>query len=140
MFLFFIIKTNGEVDNILNKYSVDMIYLTPGVTQSIWMSLRESMAYGSTASFQMTLTNDITGATKSFYPTDLQPDNKWSKFELIVGTPESLPTKVDLNEGMWSYKVLAGGTLLETGKIVVNEIETWTTYDRPAKNTVVWRR
>lgn len=117
-----------------------MIYLTPGVTQSIWMSLRESMSYGSTASFQFTLTNDITGATKSFTPTDLQPDNKWSRFDLIVGTPESLPDKIDLNEGMWSFIVEAGGTLLETGKIVVNETETWTTYHRPAKSTVVYRR
>lgn len=117
-----------------------MIYLTPGVTASIWMSLRESMTYGSTASFQITLTNDITGATKSFYPTDLQPDNKWSKFNLVVGTPESLPTKIDLKSGMWSYKVEAGSALLETGKVLVDEQQIWTAYDRPAKNTAVYRR
>jgi len=117
-----------------------MIYLTSGITQSVWMSLRESMPFGSTASFQMTLTNDITGATKSFYPTDLQPDNKWSRFQMVVGTPESLPTKIDLKPGMWSYKVEADSALLETGKVLVVEQQNWTTHERPAKNTVVYRR
>ena len=75
-----------------------MIYLTPGITASIWMSLRESVTYGSTASFDFTFTNDITGATKSFTPTDLQPTNKWSRFEILVDTPESLPGTIDMLE------------------------------------------
>jgi hypothetical protein len=117
-----------------------MIYLTPGTTASIWMSLRESVTYGSTASFDFTFTNDITGATKSFTPTDLQPDNKWSRFEILVGTPESLPGTIDMKPGMWSYKVEAGSTLLETGKVIVVDTPTWTARSTPAKNTVVRRR
>lgn len=118
-----------------------MINLTPGITSSVWLSLRESMAYGSTDPFVMTLTNDITGATKSFTPTDLQPTNKWSRFEIGVGTPESLATgKLDLRPGMWSFVIKAGTTTLETGKVVVQETKTWTTLDRPAKNVPTLKR
>lgn len=118
-----------------------MINLTPGATTSVWLSLRESMAYGSTASFQMTLTNDINGATKSFSPTDLQPTNKWSKFDIGVGTPESLVNgKLDLRPGMWSFEVKAGSTTLETGKVMVQEQKVWTTLDRPAKNVPTLKR
>jgi len=118
-----------------------MINFTPGVTASIWMSLRESTPYGSTASFKFTFTNDISGQKKVFYPTDLQPDNKWSKFNIIVATPENLSTsKLDMAPGMWSYIVEADSTILETGKVLVNETKTWTTLDRPAKNTPVLRR
>ena len=118
-----------------------MINLTPGATTSVWLSLRESMSYGSTASFIMTLTNDITGATKSFTPTDLQPTNKWSRFDIGVGTPESLATgKLDLRPGMWSFQVTAGTTLLETGKVMVQEQKVWTTFDRPAKSVPTLKR
>ena len=117
-----------------------MIYLTPGTTASVWLSLRESMPYGSTASFKWTLTNDMTGAVKTFYPTDLQPDNKWSKFALFVGTPENLPQKIDLSAGMWSMVIEAGATTLETGKVLVEESKNWTTLTRPAKNVPVLRR
>lgn len=118
-----------------------MINLTPGVTSSIWLSLRESVPYGSTASFQMNLTNDITGATKSFFPQDLQPNNKWSRFEIIVGTPENLNIgKLDLRSGMWSYEVKAGSALLETGKVIVEEQKVWTTLERPAKNIPALKR
>jgi len=117
------------------------INLTPGVTASVWMSLRESVPYGSTASFKFTFTNDISGLNKVFYPTDLQPDNKWSRFDMIVGTPENLATpKLNMSPGMWSYSVEAGGTVLETGKVLVNETKVWTTLDRPAKNIPVLRR
>ena len=118
-----------------------MIYFTPGVTQSVWMSLRESMAYGSTASFLFTFTNDVSGETKSFYPTDLQPNNKWSRFEIIVGKPENLfIPKVDMRAGMWSYVVTADTTVLETGKALIEESKVWTTIDRPAKNIKVLKR
>lgn len=118
-----------------------MIYLTPGITASVWMSLRESMPYGSTASFKFTLTNDMTGDSKVFYPTDLQPDNKWSRFNIIVATPENLSiAKLDLRAGMWSYKVEADTTVLETGKVLVEESKTWTTLDRPAKTIKVLKR
>lgn len=118
-----------------------MIYLTPGITASVWLSLRESMPYGSTASFKFTLTNDMTGDSKVFYPTDLQPDNKWSRFNIVVGTPENLSTpKLDLRSGMWSYKVEADTTTLETGKVLVEESKTWTTLDRPAKTIKVLKR
>ncbi len=140
---FYTLKTLDGLENILIKiYLLDMmINLTPGVTASIWMSLRESIPYGSTASFKFTFTNDISGSSKVFYPTDLQPDNKWSKFNIIVATPENLSTsKLDMTPGMWSYIVSAGSTTLETGKVLVNETKTWTTLDRPAKNTPVLRR
>lgn len=119
-----------------------MIYFTPGITQSVWMSLRESIPYGSTASIKFTFTSDISGELKVFYPTDLQPENKWSRFDIIVGKPENLFTpKLDMRAGMWSYKVEAGTAILETGKIIVNETtKVWTTLDRPAKNTKVLKR
>jgi hypothetical protein len=118
-----------------------MINLTPGITYSLWMSLREDLPFGSTASFKFTFTNDISGSTKVFYPTDLQPTNKWSRFEIVVGKPENLTiSKLDMVPGMWSYIVDAGGTTLETGKVLVKETKSWTTLDRPAKNTPVLRR
>jgi len=118
-----------------------MINLTPGITASVWMSLREDVPYGSTASFKFTFTNDITGNQKVFYPTDLQPDNKWSRFDIVVGTPENLNTpKLDMAPGMWSFVVEAGSAILETGKVLVEESKSWTTLERPAKNTKVLRR
>lgn len=118
-----------------------MINLTPGTTSSIWLSLREDVPYGSTASFKFTFTNDVTGSQKVFYPTDLQPDNKWSRFEIAVGTPENLNLpRLNLASGMWSYVIEAGTAILETGKVLVEETKTWATLDRPAKNTGALRR
>ena len=118
-----------------------MIYLTPGTTASTWMSLRESVPYGSTASFKMTLTNDMSGLTKSFFPVDLQPDNKWSRFDMNSSKPENLSTgTIDLSPGMWSFIVEVGTTILETGKILVEETKVWNTLERPAKTKVVLRR
>jgi hypothetical protein len=118
-----------------------MINLTPGVTSSIWMSLREDVPVGNTASFKFTFTNDVTGLQKVFYPTDLQPNNKWSKFDITVGTPENLSLpKLNMSAGMWSYQVEAGSTILETGKVLVEETKTWATLDRPAKNNGALRR
>lgn len=119
-----------------------MIYLTPGSTSSVWLSLRESVPVGSTASFKFTLTNDMTGSVKTFYPTDLQPTNKWSSFSIGCGTPENLSgsVRLDLRPGMWSLVVEAGTASLETGKVIVKETKTWTVLDRPAKNTAVLKR
>lgn len=118
-----------------------MINLTPGTTSSVWMSLREDLPVGSTASFKFTLTNDVTGSVKTFYPTDLQPTNKWSRFNIAVGTPENLSqSKLNLSPGMWSYVVEAGSAILETGKVLVTETTTWQSLDRPAKTTGAIRR
>lgn len=117
-----------------------MIYLTPGITQSVWLSLRESAPVGSTSSFKFTLTNDMTGQQVQFYPQDLQPSNKWSRFNFYVGTPQNLPLVLDLRPGMWSFKVEDGSSTLETGKVLVNEQTNWTTMQRPAKNIVVLKR
>jgi len=118
-----------------------MINLIPGITSSVWMSLREDLPYGSTASFVMSLTNDVTGAQKSFTINDLQPDNKWSRFNLCAATPENLSTgRLNLVSGMWSYKVTADTAILETGKVIVEEAKTWAVLDRPAKNNGALRR
>jgi len=118
-----------------------MIYLTPGTTASVWLSLRESVPVGNTSSFLFTMTNDISGEVKSFYPTDLQPDNKWSRFNILVSKPESLAHSIiDMRPGMWSFKVEAGSALLETGKVLVEESKVWTTIDRPSKNIKVLKR
>ena len=119
-----------------------MINLTSGMTSSIWLSLREDLPVGSTASFKFTFTNDVTGSQKVFYPTDLQPNNKWSRFEIAVGTPENLNLpKLNMSAGMWSYQIEAGAAILETGKVLVTETKTtWATLDRPAKNTGALRR
>lgn len=118
-----------------------MINLTTGATSSIWLSLREDMTYGSTASFKFTFTNDISGQAKVFYPTDLQPLNTWSRFEIAVGKPENLQnSKLDLAAGMWSYIIEAGSVTLETGKVIVTEVTTWNALERPAKTTGAIRR
>lgn len=115
-----------------------MIYFTPGITSSVWLSLRESV--GATQSFKWTLTNDISGKVKTFFPVDYQPLNPWSRFEIKVDTPEDLPDVIDLSPGMWSLKVEADSKTIETGKILVEEDKTWTKVNRPAKNTKVLRR
>lgn len=117
-----------------------MIYLTPGSSASIWMSLRESAPISSTGSFQFTLTNDMSGEVVIFYPNDLQPNNKWSRFNLLVGKPQNLPHTIDLRPGMWSFKVEDSGHLLESGKVLVEESKVWTTLDRPTKNVKVLKR
>jgi hypothetical protein len=115
-----------------------MIYFTPGITQSIWLSLRESVS--ATQSFKFTLTNDISGKTVSFYPVDLQPENYWSRFEINVDKPQSLPNVVDLSAGMWSLDVSYNSETIETGKILVQEAKDWNKINRPAKNIKVLRR
>lgn len=115
-----------------------MIYFTPGITQSVWLSLRESV--GATQSFKWTLTNDISGKKKTFFPVDLQPNNPWSRFDILVDKPEDLPNVVDLSAGMWSLEVEFDSKIIETGKILVEEDKTWTKVSRPAKNTKVLRR
>lgn len=118
-----------------------MINLTPGVTSSIWMSLREDSPIGSTGSFKFTFTNDITGSQKVFYPTDLQPTNLWSRFEISVGTPENLNGgKLNMSPGMWSYVVEDGQSTLETGKVLVQQTKNWSALDRPAKTGGAIRR
>lgn len=119
-----------------------MINLTYGLTSSIWLSLREDMPVGSTASFQFIFTNDVTGVVKTFNPTDLQPDNKWSRFEIAVGAPENLNLpKLNISAGMWSYVIQAGSTILETGKVLVKETKNnWAVLDRPAKSNGALRR
>jgi len=118
-----------------------MIYFLQGVTQSIWMPLRETAPIGSTNSFQFQITNDISGEQKTFWPQDLQPSNKWSRFDLIVSTPENLSAGVlDINPGMWSFRVFDAGKCLKTGKILVQENKSWNVLTRPAKNKVVLRR
>lgn len=114
-----------------------MIYLTPGITASIWMSLRES---GGTSSFTITLKNDMSGDVKTFNPVDLQPDNKWSRFDIVVGVPENLPSKVNLTSGMWSYSVSSGQNVLEVGKLLVEEQKVWKAIDKPSKTTKVLKR
>lgn len=112
------------------------IYLETGLTSSVWMSLRESAPIGYTGSWLFNITNDITGATKSFTPTDVQPQNKWSKFYLSVNQPENLAAGVlDLDEGMWSFGVNANSKLVESGKIIVKWNKNWQNISRPGKKT-----
>lgn len=118
-----------------------MINLTAG-TNSIWLSLRESIPYGSTSSnYKFTFTFDLSSETKVMYPTDLQPDNKWSRFEIGLSSSESLTQSIaNMRAGMWSYKVELGSTVLEMGKALVDETWVWTTLDRPTKTTPVLKR
>lgn len=118
-----------------------LINLTPGVTSSVWISLREDSPIGSTSSFKFTFTNDVTGSKKVFFPTDLQPNNQWSRFEIAVGTPENLSLpRLNMPGGMWSYIIEDGTTLLETGKVVVQISKTFSALDRPAKTSGAIRR
>lgn len=119
-----------------------MINLSTG-TNSIWLSLRENVAYGATSTnYKFTFTHDLSNESKICYPTDLQTDNKWSRFNIVVGTPESFTSSVtlDLRAGMWSYKVELGSTVLEMGKVLVDETWDWTTLSRPTQTTTVLKR
>lgn len=117
------------------------INFNPGITQSVWLSLKENSPIGWTGSYTFNLTNDITGATKSAILQDLQPSNKWALFNIKVGTPENLSGGVwNLSTGMWSWSAYAGIAKLQSGKIMVLEAGTWSTIHRPAKNTGAIRR
>jgi hypothetical protein len=119
-----------------------MINLSTG-SNTIWLSLRESIPYGATSTdYKFTFTHDLSKVKKVCYPTDLQPDNKWSVFNITVGPTESFTSSVtlDMRPGMWSYKVELGTTTLEMGKVLVDETWDWTTLDRPIKTTTVLKR
>ena len=119
-----------------------MINLSSG-TNSIWLSIRESIPYGATSTdYKLTFTHDLSKESKICYPTDLQPDNKWSAFNIVLGSPETFTSSVALNmrPGMWSYKVELGSTTLEEGKVLVDDTWDWTTLDRPEKITPVLKR
>lgn len=114
-----------------------MINLETG-TNSVWLSLRESLPVGITPSyFNFTFTNDMRGETYSVTSLDLTPDGKWSSFNISVG-----PSTNNLAPGMYSYLVTASGSsvTLETGKAMMIENITRVTLDRPAKNTKVLKR
>ncbi len=125
-----------------------MVYLRQGEQKLLWFSLKESSPIGSTSSFTMTFTNDISGELKSFIPTDLQPNNKWSKFSVEAVHTLQLQDlnigKIYLVPGMWSYTIIDNyqSIILETGKVLVEEntITPITTLTRPAKSKVVLRR
>ena len=117
-----------------------MIYLSKGVTSSIWVNLKESIPVGNTASVLLSIQNDISGEVKNLYPNDLQPDNPWSRYDIYVGEPESLPDVIDLEYGMYDITFKVDSTILKTGKIIVRDEKSWTKIDRPAKNIKVLRR
>lgn len=117
-----------------------MIYLIPGEEKTIWLRLKEMMPNGSTASFQFTFTNDMTGESKVFEPTDLAPTKDWSVFALKVDKPEALPNILDLRPGMWSYKIDADSTILETGKVLVEGDNQKVIRKTPDKKTVTFKR
>ena len=118
-----------------------MIYLKTGITQSIWLSLRESSPIGSTNSFKFTFTNDVSNESKVFYPIDLQPNNKWSKFNIIAQPNEDLSqSKINMVDGMWNFIVEDSSIVLETGKVLVEGNKAWITLNRPDKTKIVMRR
>ena len=114
-----------------------MINLETG-TNSVWVSLRESLPVGLTPSyFNFTFTNDMRGETYSVTSLDLTPSGKWSSFNIYVGQ-----AGIDLTAGMYSYLITGSGSsvTLETGKAMMIETITRVTLDRPAKNTKVLKR
>lgn len=125
-----------------------MVYLRQGDEKNLWFSLRESAPIGSTGSFQMSFTNDISGESKSYKPNDIQPTNKWSNFSIEavqnMASENLLTGKLYLVPGMWSFIITDNyqSTILETGKVLVEEGTPTpiTTLTRPAKSKVVLRR
>lgn len=116
-----------------------MINLETG-TNSVWLSLRESLPVGLTPSyFNITFTNDMRGETYSYTGLDLTPNGKWSSFNIIVG---SATASLNLVPGQYSYLVTASGSSvsLETGKAVLIENITQVVYARPAKETKALKR
>lgn len=116
-----------------------MIYLIPGEEKTIWLRLKEMMPKGSTASFQFTFTNDMTGESKVFEPGSTSSGD-WSVFVLKVDKPEALPNILDLRPGMWSYKIDADSTILETGKVLVEGDNQRVIRKTPDKKTVTFKR
>lgn len=97
-----------------------MITITPGATSSIWVSLKEAMPAGVTATgvYTLQLVREITGDLFTYSVTDIASDNKWSKFNL----------NLSLQAGNYSYKFTENSTstILEVGRAVVTEpVKVW---------------
>lgn len=91
-----------------------MINLTSGLTNSVWLSVKEMLPIGLTApSYQLELTRDINGEISTFTPADLATSGAWSRFDI----------KPTLEAGNYSYKVseITTSTILETGRAQVYE-------------------
>lgn len=85
-----------------------MINLTTG-TNSVWLSIRESLPAGYTQSnYKFSFIEPLSNTTKVLYPSAVETGYKWSSFTISVGTVESLtasaPT-VNLSPGLWHYIV-----------------------------------
>lgn len=123
-----------------------MINIEKGLTNSIYLSLKESLPYGSTSSsFKFTWTNDVRGEQVVFYPTDLSSTtNKLSKFDIGEGLPQSLTAscRVNLTPGQWSYSIIdtISGTELEFGKVAVIENKTWVVNVTAPKTVKTFKR
>jgi len=119
------------------------INLTSG-TNSVWINLRDAVPYGATStSYNFQFTCESTGEEKSFYPTDLQPTQRISEFTIVVGSPEDLNnSKLDIRNGQWEYNIYLAGTLLKTGKVIVDrdDPEAWTAASRPQQTTIYAKR
>lgn len=141
--MLFYLKTTLQILTYIVKATNDMIYLNRGTTASIWLSLREEVPFGCTSSnFELTFTNNVSGEVKTLNPIDLQPNNKFSNFNILVDTPEDLPNGIiDMVAGMWDYVVKIDETVLEIGKVLVSEpVKAKTTLTRPNKTKSVLRR
>lgn len=92
-----------------------MINLTPGITNSVWLSLKEMLPSGLTQSpsYKLELTREINGAVTTLTPTDLSTQSSWSNFAI----------NLNLEPGNYSYKVTETNTntTLEIGRAIVTE-------------------
>ena len=124
-----------------------MINLDNGATNSVWLSLRESLPAGYTQSnYKFTFTEPVSGSTKVFYPTATETGYKWSKFLIAVGTPEVLGTasspRINMATGIWNYSITdtISSTELETGLVTVFESVTPTPSISRTKDVRTYKR
>jgi len=102
-----------------------MINLNTGTSSIVWIALREALPSGYTQSnYKFIFTEPLSGSTKVFYPSATETGYKWSKFNITVGTPESLTqSTVNMAPGIWHYLVqdTYSGLTLSIGLLTVHK-------------------
>jgi len=116
-----------------------MIYLKPGETTRVWLSLKQYVGDNVSGAVWV-FVNDISGQKKTFTPVNLEPHNYYSVYDITVDTPEDLPSIIDIPVGMYSFSVEINNKSIFFGKVIVGDEKQYTKIERGEKNTKVLRR
>ena len=107
-----------------------MITIEKGMTNSVWISVKDALPAGYTQStYKFTFTEPLSNTQKVFYPSAVETGYKWTKFLIAEGKPENLlGPKLDLAAGLWHYTITdtISNTILHRGLVNVVETKTLT--------------